>query len=272
MRHRVHSTRLAVSLLLGIMFVPFVANSAFALTIPSQPTQLASNTDYCAYDKIVKMEHLYKAFSMLPYEKKDIYLSDSIVIAQEKSEKASSITPSKTVLKKVDTNDLTVEVTPAPVEVTPNPVSQITETPLAGQSGTVLNAETLFSMVNSYRASIGLSPFEKDPRVCEIVASRAPELDNEVWGNSYMHAGFKARNLPYWATENMISMRTEQEALTWWLNSPVHRSAIQGNYKYACLACAGKSCAMIFTNFDPKVRSSVQVTDETEKILEPLNK
>jgi hypothetical protein len=50
----------------------------------------------------------------------------------------------------------------------------------------------------------------------------------------------------------MISMRTESEALTWWLNSPVHRAALLGSTKFACIACQGKSCSMIFSNLDIK--------------------
>jgi uncharacterized protein YkwD len=107
-------------------------------------------------------------------------------------------------------------------------------------------------MVNAYRSSIGLASFQKDERICSVAASRGPELDNEIYVTHTMHAGFYARNLPYWATENMISMQTEQQALDWWLHSPVHRAAIEGDYKYACTGCYGRSCDMIFTNFSPK--------------------
>lgn len=126
----------------------------------------------------------------------------------------------------------------------------VTPTPLAGSSGS-LDAEILFSLVNQTRAASGLPAFQKHPDVCSVAYSRAPELDNEIYGNSYMHAGFQARNLPFRATENMISQQTEQEALNWWMNSPIHRSAIMGGTTYACTACQGKSCAMIFSNLEP---------------------
>jgi uncharacterized protein YkwD len=114
-----------------------------------------------------------------------------------------------------------------------------------------LNADVLFNMINTHRSSIGLPPFQKDAGLCSVAQSRAPELYSEVFGG-YMHAGFYARNLPYWATENMIHQDTEQAAFNWWMNSSVHRGAIEGNYTHACGACQGKSCAMIFTSFVPK--------------------
>ncbi len=250
------------------MLPPVVKTTHAQIPTPLTDTQLASNTDYCAYDQEIKIKNLYHAFTMLPYQKKDTYLSDSIIIAKDKSKTVSSVTPAKTVLKKAEPeSEQIIEVTPPTVSVTPIPLPQVTPDQSAGSSGSVLNAETLFQMVNSYRSSVGLAAFEKDPRICEVATSRGPELDNEVYGSSYMHAGFKARNLPYWATENMISMRTEAEALQWWLNSPIHRSAILGNYKYACVSCAGKSCAMIFTNFDPKVQPAQTVANAS-----PLNK
>ena len=95
-------------------------------------------------------------------------------------------------------------------------------------------------------------PFEKDERICSVAASRGPELYNEIMVTHTMHAGFYARNLPYWATENVIYMRTEQEAFAWWMGSPIHRASILGEYTYACGVCVGHACNMIFTNFTAK--------------------
>lgn len=115
-----------------------------------------------------------------------------------------------------------------------------------------LDADVLFSLVNSYRQSIGLSPFEKDPRVCEIAQMRAPELYGEIVVSHNMHAGLYNRQFPFWVTENMIHIRTEQDAVSWWLHSPIHRRQMLGDYKYACSACIGNSCTLVFSNFTPK--------------------
>lgn len=253
-----HTTNLAVLLALGVMFfVPLVAKSAQAQTLPQlSPTSLSSTSEYCSYSDLVKVQKTYEAFTMLPYGNANDYLANAIIISEPSDSLLRSVSPAKTVLKKTDGSaqkEEEITITPAPIITQAAsgsaPTTQSDSTTTQGGS---LSAEKLFALVNAHRASIGLSPFEQDGRVCEVVSSRAPEIENEIYGTSYMHAGFQSRNLPYWATENIISINTEEEALNWWLNSPVHRSAIQGAYKYACLACSGKSCAMVFTNFDPK--------------------
>lgn len=190
------------------------------------------------------------------------YTSSSLSIALKRSK---GLMTTEVTATKIDGSESFIDI---PI-VTPNPTlitevkaasapgailtdaTMLTPTPSAGSSGT-LNADILFSIVNQKRVNAGLAPFEKHPDVCSVAQSRGPELDNEIYGSSYMHAGFQAKQLPYYATENMISQQTEELALNWWLNSPVHRSAIMGDYTYACTVCQGRSCAMIFSNLTPK--------------------
>lgn len=115
-----------------------------------------------------------------------------------------------------------------------------------------LNPDILFEIVNNYRASVGKPGFIKDAPVCSIAESRRPELYNEIHVTGVLHAGFYAKNHPYWATENMIYERTEARAFNWWMNSPIHRSAIEGNHTHACVACEGNICVQIFTSYTPK--------------------
>lgn len=248
-----------------------VASPALAATndIFSSPLSLytpktTSTTEICTADSEVRNEAFYQALTVLPYQQTASYNKNAVILTQPKDGLAHSIAVEKTVLKKATDADIAqeIDVTPEPVEPasgeatvqppqTPDaPAQPISSAPTA--SGSVLNADVLFNMVNDYRSSIGLAPFQKDARICDVAASRGPELDNEIYVTHTMHAGFYARNLPYWATENMISMQTEQQALDWWLHSPIHRAAIEGDYKYACTGCYGKSCDMIFTNFTPK--------------------
>lgn len=137
-----------------------------------------------------------------------------------------------------------VATAPASITATPNEIAEptVTATQSAG-----LNSETLFSMVNTKRAEAGLAPFQKHSSVCDVAAARAPELQGEV-ATGALHAGFWARKPAYQATENMIYMQNEEQALNWWLNSPIHRSAIYGNYQYSCVICTGNTCAQIFAN------------------------
>lgn len=147
--------------------------------------------------------------------------------------------------------------TPAPTAMpflTQTPTPTPSPTPLSNENMSTpggLDAEKLFSMSNAFRQSRGLTPFTKDERSCQLAKERAPEIAAEVAGD-YMHAGLKNRNLPYWNTENIISMRTEEAAFNWWINDKIHHDAIIGNYTYSCVACNGNSCAQEFTNFQPK--------------------
>ncbi|CAN5142277.1 hypothetical protein BH09PAT1_BH09PAT1_0150 [soil metagenome] len=138
--------------------------------------------------------------------------------------------------------------TPTPMLVTPTTTPQVITSP-SNPGG--LNADTLFNMVNAYRENKGLPAFQKDEKACSLAASRAPEINNEVATNT-MHSGLRARNLPYWNTENIISMRNETEAFNWWINDQIHKDAIESNNTYSCMACSGNSCAEEFTNYQPK--------------------
>jgi len=138
--------------------------------------------------------------------------------------------------------------TPEITTVTPTtPPVTVTQAALAGG----LNADKLFGMVNAYRQSKGLAPFEKDDRVCSLASSRAPEINGEV-ASGTMHSGLRARALPYWNTENIISMNSEEGAFNWWINDTIHREAIESGNKYSCVACSGNACAEEFTSFQPK--------------------
>lgn len=116
-----------------------------------------------------------------------------------------------------------------------------------------LSADLLFSLTNEYRTKIGKSPFEKEALVCSVAEQRREEIRQEIFVTHFLHSGFYAMNLPYYATENMIWQHTETEALNWWINSPVHRATIEGDYKYACGVCNGKVCSMVYTNYEPRV-------------------
>lgn len=118
-------------------------------------------------------------------------------------------------------------------------------------SAYALNADVVFDLVNKYRASIGIPTVQKDDRVMEVAKERAPEIFDEVFVNGNMHAGFYARHVPYHSSEIIIYYNTEEGAVQWWLNSPVHRGIISDStYTHAGIACSGKSCSMIFASFD----------------------
>lgn len=115
-----------------------------------------------------------------------------------------------------------------------------------------LNPEVIFELINNYRKSIGLSPFEKEPKLCQIAKERSTEINNEILVTGNLHNGLYSRNLNFWVTENLIYAENEQYAMNWWLNSPIHRQAITGNSRYSCGECNGNSCSQLFSSYTPK--------------------
>lgn len=131
---------------------------------------------------------------------------------------------------------------------TPTPTPTATPAPvIAGNAG----SEQLFQMVNDHRAKLGLPVFEKDERLCKMARERAPQIKGELSAGT-LHKGFKAYNLPYWATENIAAYSTIEENLKFWLSDYIHKKAIESDHKYSCVACIGTSCSQIFTSFVPK--------------------
>lgn len=164
-------------------------------------------------------------------------------------------------LKETKEPEITPTITPESAPTTiPTPIDDSSLPTVTPEPTGTLSASVLFELVNNYRKQINLAPLQQDERVCSVAASRMNEMPQEIRGVHALHQGFYAKNLPYWATENMIYQHTEEAALRWWLNSPVHRSAIQGDYKYACGVCNGEVCDMIFTNYQEKVFSSSTTT------------
>ncbi|HRN96109.1 MAG TPA: CAP domain-containing protein [Candidatus Levybacteria bacterium] len=145
----------------------------------------------------------------------------------------------------------TPSASPSPEPETTTPTQQPVQA--VGQMTNTggLDPEKLFSMSNEYRKSKGLPEFKKDEKTCALAQSRAPEVAAEVTSGD-MHKGLRDRNLDYWNTENIISMRTEESAFNWWVNDKIHHDAIVGNFTYSCVACSGNSCAQEFTNYQPK--------------------
>ncbi len=165
-----------------------------------------------------------------------------------------SITPLAASTNPSPTSKPTTKPTAKP---TSKPTTAPTEAPNeaktkpAALSNGGLNADVLFDMSNNFRTERGLAPFTKDDRACALAASRAPEIGAEI-SEGHMHSGLRARNLPYWNSENIISMRSEAAAFNWWVNDKIHHDQIVGDYKYSCVACDGNNCAQEFTNFVSK--------------------
>ncbi|HRN95821.1 MAG TPA: CAP domain-containing protein [Candidatus Levybacteria bacterium] len=168
---------------------------------------------------------------------------------QEEKDKRPAFSYTYDVAMATPTTAPTLTATPSPTVAVQSAVAYNTQEG-AQPTGNGLNPDTIFTLVNQIRAQHGLAPFEKSAELCSLASERAPELYTEIFVTGNMHAGIARRqpNLPYRVNENMIHQNTEQQAVTWWMNSSIHRSAILGSYTHACVGCQGNSCAMLFAN------------------------
>lgn len=142
--------------------------------------------------------------------------------------------------------------TPIP---TPTATPTLTQTQTAPAQQPVpgsLDADKLFGMVNSHRQAIGLAPYQKDEKTCNLAQVRAPEIAAEMAAGT-LHSGMYGRNLPYWNTENAIALGSEEAAFNWWMNEPIHRAAIDSKtHTVSCVACSGIYCVEEFTSYISK--------------------
>ena len=114
-----------------------------------------------------------------------------------------------------------------------------------------LDSDKIFDLINQFRVSFGLTPFEREEGVCQLAQIRSTELSGELASRT-LHSGLYNRNLPYWIWENAKVGSNEEETVAWWLASPVHHQSIVGDYKYSCVKCTGNTCSELFTSFVPK--------------------
>lgn len=139
-------------------------------------------------------------------------------------------------------------------ESNPSPSASATPSPVPSPAAIALtsaNAAQLFQMTNDHRAKIGKPAFEKDDRLCKIAEGRAPQVKGEL-ASGALHKGFKALNLPYWATENIAAYATMKENFNFLITDYIHKKAIESDNKYSCTACSGTSCSQVFSSFVAK--------------------
>jgi len=148
-----------------------------------------------------------------------------------------------------------IEPTVIEPTVTQTPTAPVVQAPadnLSATQPTNLNSDLILELINAHRATIGKPAFLKDAALCQLATTRSTELYSELFVKGGLHSGLYNRNLPYWVTENAKYGSNEAGTVLWWLNSPIHRSAIEGDHVYSCGACQGTQCSQLFTSYTPK--------------------
>jgi|GEM_PF-4045529 len=138
------------------------------------------------------------------------------------------------------------------VEVVVETATDLSEALVQSEKLPSLDADRIFTMINNYRADLGLSPYVKEEKLCSLARERGPELYDEIFVNGNIHGGLYDRDLPWWITENMKYGGSEESVFHWWLSSPIHRKAIEGDFTLSCGECFGNSCVQLFTSYTPK--------------------
>lgn len=180
--------------------------------------------------------------------------TENAVIKEETAEtEILAVVETPKIPAKTATPTLKPAVTPQPT-ATAKPTISPTATPLiksvANNVGG-LNPDKIFDLVNAHRVSVNLPALIKDARACSVAATRAPAIAEEI-SNGKMHSGLRAMNLPYWNSENIIAINSEQAAFAWWMGDYIHKKAIESDNIYSCVACSGYACVQEFTSFQPK--------------------
>jgi uncharacterized protein YkwD len=152
-------------------------------------------------------------------------------------------------ISKTDVNGLPASKPPA--RLIPAPPS-LDLHPAQDPAANQLDPEKLLNLINQFRIKNGLTEVVKEPQLCQLAQDRSREIYSEIVVTHTMHQGLRNRNLPYRISENLIYMGSEEKALSWWINSPVHLKTLLSDNKYSCGACQGHSCSQLFTNYDPR--------------------
>lgn len=114
---------------------------------------------------------------------------------------------------------------------------------------TPINQKELWEIIQRYRMDIGKPVFIEDPRLCALADERVQEIKIE-----FKHRLTESKyNTEYSKSEILLGCEfycNSFIALDTWLNSPPHKSAIDGDWKYSCLRCSSGYCVQIFSSFD----------------------
>lgn len=139
----------------------------------------------------------------------------------------------------------TVTVKPT-VKPTFTPTYAPTSTPIE-KVETSLNSSIIFSQVNTYRQSQGLSTLSEHDALCSLALIRAKDSVSD-WSHNGFFAKAKVVQDNYGfaeVVENLVKDYSEMEVVPAWLDSPTHKRNLDVNLKYGCIRCYQMNCAFI---------------------------
>ena len=259
--HRLKSIWLAGLIIAPFLLIPSQANANFSCWSNQQLYSLESPITYCSeshpYSPNIVLGSSNQAWSD-PEELDFVPIHIQPILSPTPSPEIIPPTPSPTLVIKKESDPIestlgsTSTASEESLEVEADTNAEVDSSP-PPPAGVGLNTDLIFDLINDHRTSKGLPAYQKDDRLCSIAQKRAPQLNNEMFGGGYVHQGFNQMDLDHWITENMVHQPSEQSALNWWLNSSLHRRAVEStSHTHSCGICSGNTCIQLFTGWIEK--------------------
>ncbi len=116
-----------------------------------------------------------------------------------------------------------------------------------------VNEIALWTEIEEWRQKEGLSLLKDDAKLCQLADKRVNDIQASYNHDPRSIRAFQINDgYPYGISENLAGgpyhIGEEEEILTAWLNSPSHRAALEGDWKYSCIRCKNGMCVQLFTN------------------------
>ncbi len=154
-------------------------------------------------------------------------------------------------------------VSPKPISDTPkteiDPVAPLKPDPQIVPIDQKPLNDDLWSKVQSFRQSEGLSKYTKSKEICDFAAYRGEKVLGNLSGGNDPHAGFEEDLNGFFdaychgscqGAENVVwDYDNPQEALETWLNSEGHRKNLEADYRFSCLVDYGHTAVQLFANY-----------------------
>ena len=129
----------------------------------------------------------------------------------------------------------------------PNKSSSVAPVPVK----TDLDASTLYSLIQKWRADNGLNQYETAEGLCKIASLRLEQV-KEDWSHSQFQGNWTWEYTKMARVgENLAKDYTfEGLLLIDWLKSPTHRANLDDkNFDYSCIRCSGTYCVQMFGSY-----------------------
>ena len=146
---------------------------------------------------------------------------------------------------------------------------------IAHADGISVLEQQVYDLINSHRRSIGLNPLNYSEEIADVARRHSRNMANGYVGMG--HEGVEERRrvllrtIGYTefaenvAANSLAASSTVQTAVTGWLNSPGHRTNLEGNFDLTGVGVAHSGNSFFFTQIFLTTRSSSRLPVEARR-------